>query len=57
MHVQNAKTWKYVWYSIGESINKKLQNKMKIVHEEIKKKYFSKSQATMQQKRTKITLE
>jgi hypothetical protein len=36
MHIQNAKTWKYTWYNIEESINKKLQNEMKVVHEKTK---------------------
>jgi hypothetical protein len=46
IHIQYTNTWKYTWNNIEQSINQKLQNKMKIIHEKQQQKIhkLSKSQ-------------
>jgi hypothetical protein len=52
-HIQNANKWKSIWNNIEQSINKKLQEEMKIIYEKQQQKIRNLSK--LQKQTTKNT--
>jgi hypothetical protein len=53
-HIQNANTWKSVWNDIEQSINKKLQEEMKIIYEKQQQKICNLSKLQKQTENTRM---